>query len=600
MAIGIDQPVGPEEGSSSEPAPAIEWEGRLLSGLARVLLATVCVLLVAHWRPPLTVPLPELPADVARLLPPAERLHAMAAEAAWLLALALGAGIVGWWGVPGARSRWWLQPVRLALVIGIVVGLLLVRRSSPPGITLAAGAAVLTGWGFLLASCLQRGPGRGLGFLALTGLLVSGSVAIIAFKGTSAEPTVATMPTPTAADRERWRSMLDGARGQPQQEPVRVELTRDDLNLMAASWLAASDSQMATDFEFRDRAELRSRLTHPIHVPVLGDRFVNVTVQVEPAVADQQLSLELSRFKVGSLALPERLMRPASLAIASLLNDDADLRRSLQSVNSIAVANERVVVSADPQRATMAIASAFNGDHAAAPELTTRVRFYLSEMISRAAELPEGDERFLGLVRTAFEIARERSQPETAAVENQCALVALGIQLGDPRVRRLAGFPPEEKIPMFRYPFDRKVTVRERNDLARHFFVSAALRSVSSHELSFAIGLIKEQLDAADGGSGFSFADLAADAAGVQFAHIATSDKSAVRLQERLSEPFAVADLMPEVEGLPENLSQAEFAEQYGGLMDPRFLAMTVEIQRRLSACEILGVPAPKSAQPAR
>ena len=40
-----------------------------------------------------------------------------------------------------------------------------------------------------------------------------------------------------------------------------------------------------------------------------------------------------------------------------------------------------------------------------------------------------------------------------------------------------------------------------------------AVRSLATQEWSFAIGLIKEQLDAARGGSGFSFADLAADLA---------------------------------------------------------------------------------------
>lgn len=571
--------------------------GRALRWLARMLLATGCVLLIAAWRPLLTVQLPELPADIARLLPPRSRMQSIAAEAAWLLTLAAGVGFFGWWGMPGSRLPRWLQPARLVLVMGIVGALLIVRRGTPSGMTLAAGAAVLSAWAFVLGSCVQRGIGRGLGFLVLTGLLASGGAAVLVFKGTSAAPAVATMPIATAPDRERWKSMLDGARGQPQRGPVRVELTREDLNLMAASWLAARESRLAADFEFRNQSELRSRVTHPIRVPALGERYLNVTVQVEPAVAEQMLSLQLWRFKVGSLALPQQLMRPASRAIASLLNDDADLRRSLESIDSISVANERVVVHCDPQQTTMAIASALNRDSSATPAVTATVRVYLTEMIKRAADLPEGDERFVGLVRTAFAIARERSQPETAALENKCALAALGIQLGDPRVRRLAGFPPDEPIPMFRYPFDRNVTLRGRNDLARHFFVSAALRSLSSHELSFAIGLLKEQLDAADGGSGFSFADLAADAAGVQLAHVATSENAAAaRVQERFSEEFTVADVMPEVEGLPENLSQAEFVAEYGGLLDPRFLKMTVEIQRRLSACEILGVPAPKSA----
>jgi len=287
--------------------------------------------------------------------------------------------------------------------------------------------------------------------------------------------------------------------------------------------------------------------------------------------------------------LPPALHPPASAALSAVLNADPDLRRAITSFDSISAAQDRLVLICDPQRASLAIASALESDVEAAPELTATVRIYFSELVNRASQLPEGDERFLGLIRAAFEIARERSTPDTAAQENQAALIALGIQVGDPRVRRLAGFAPDETYPRFQYPFERKLTLRGRNDLARHFFVSGALRALSSRELSYAVGLIKEQLDAADGGSGFSFADLAADLSGVQLAQRATTDQaSAAALQSRLSEPFTVGDLMPEIDGLPENLTHDEFDAQFGALNDPRFLKMTVEIQQRTAKCSIL------------
>ena len=55
-----------------------------------------------------------------------------------------------------------------------------------------------------------------------------------------------------------------------------------------------------------------------------------------------------------------------------------------------------------------------------------------------------------------------------------------------------------------------------------------------------------------------------------------------------MAEPFTVDDVMPDVEGLPEGLTQDMFREQYGSLTDPRFAKMATEIQRRLKECAVL------------
>src|SRR5262245_19761065 len=57
-----------------------------------------------------------------------------------------------------------------------------------------------------------------------------------------------------------------------------------------------------------------------------------------------------------------------------------------------------------------------------------------------------------------------------------------------------------------------------RHDLCQHFTVSAALTAVGGAKAAEAAGLLKELLDAEPGGSGFSFADLAADLSGIAFA----------------------------------------------------------------------------------
>ena len=98
-------------------------------------------------------------------------------------------------------------------------------------------------------------------------------------------------------------------------------------------------------------------------------------------------------------------------------------------------------------------------------------------------------------------------------------------------------------------------TVHDRRDLAQHFAVSCALAVVvGSHGAEIA-GISKELSDAR-GGSGFSFADLAADFAGIRFADSVTESKVSLN---RLAECFTVADYLPPHTGLPEGLSWDKF-----------------------------------------
>ena len=113
--------------------------------------------------------------------------------------------------------------------------------------------------------------------------------------------------------------------------------------------------------------------------------------------------------------------------------------------------------------------------------------------------------------------------------------------------------------------------------------MSAALEVLSNVKASNAAGLLKEELDAVDGGSGFSFSDLMADRAGTQLGKMATaSQRSARRLQERLRKGLDVDDFFPPAADLPEGLTDAELQRQYGGVGGKRYEALLAEIDRRL------------------
>jgi hypothetical protein len=124
-------------------------------------------------------------------------------------------------------------------------------------------------------------------------------------------------------------------------------------------------------------------------------------------------------------------------------------------------------------------------------------------------------------------------------------------------------------------------TLHGRHDLAQHFFVSCALTAVLGARAADSAGLTKELLDAQDGGSGFSFADLSADLAGVRLAARLLDRPSRARA---LAKGFRVADYALPPRGLVEGLTTKEFEKRYGGVADPRFKKERDAILRRIEA----------------
>jgi hypothetical protein len=111
-------------------------------------------------------------------------------------------------------------------------------------------------------------------------------------------------------------------------------------------------------------------------------------------------------------------------------------------------------------------------------------------------------------------------------------------------------------------------TVHGRHDLAQHFGVSCSLAALLGLKAAEAAGLLKEVLDAEEGGSGFSFADLAADLSGVHFARRLLEKPARLAGVEK---GFTVAAVALSPKGLVEGLSSKEFEKRYGSIQDERF-----------------------------
>lgn len=188
------------------------------------------------------------------------------------------------------------------------------------------------------------------------------------------------------------------------------------------------------------------------------------------------------------------------------------------------------------------------------------------------------------LMSSYFTHVRDRSGFGDPVAENQAALLALAIYLGDLRFERLTG-PVRTGNLINHRPKSNTLTLNNRHDLLLHFIVSMGLKVVSDQGVAMAIGEFKELLDSNKGGSGFSFVDLGADRTGLMFAEMATgSEASARHLQNILAANPAEDLFFPKFTDLPENMSSAEFARRYGNVTDPRYIDVVAEIDRRIAA----------------
>ncbi len=217
-------------------------------------------------------------------------------------------------------------------------------------------------------------------------------------------------------------------------------------------------------------------------------------------------------------------------------------------------------------------------------DLDAAARATGNHLLASAEDIPAGDRGFDVLLRLAFAFAEDNSHGSDAAFPNRAAILALSVILGEERMADVVRRPIDlERMDEVR-ELRSRITLRGRNDLARHFWVSAGLTVVTDEGRAMTIGIGKELMDSTPGGSGFSFVDMMANRAGILFAGAATGDATAARgMQLRIRRGMTGEDLLPDFQGLPEGISDARFRTEFGGLGGEGTRNVNDEISRRLA-----------------
>jgi hypothetical protein len=122
-------------------------------------------------------------------------------------------------------------------------------------------------------------------------------------------------------------------------------------------------------------------------------------------------------------------------------------------------------------------------------------------------------------------------------------------------------------------------TLRKRPDWLLHFALSAALTAATNADTAELLGIAKEMQDAL-GDSGFSFADLAADDAGIAFASHLLAHPG--RLAD-VAESFRGESFLPAVGDLEEGLSMQALTKKYGEPGGEQFRAACRALRLRMN-----------------
>jgi hypothetical protein len=379
----------------------------------------------------------------------------------------------------------------------------------------------------------------------------------------------------THDDITRAKKILhEGAKVKPY-ELGKIELTETDLNL-AANYLLNRYWKSAVYIQLKNN-KLRFNVTVTLPENILG-KFLNVSFRLGNDSINELPGI--TKFKVGKLLLPAKL---AAWVIDGVIQNTA-LREyyilATQPIETVAIDQEKVTITYYSSAETWRQAREFLSESSTNPAQAVYQK-KLAEVV--ANHDPEWRLSLAELLQPMFQLAFNRSTLENAIEENRLVIFTVNDYVNRQQIPKLldvSGAKPAGK-PQYS-PF-----MYKRIDLAQHFIGAAALTASVNGKLAKVVGEQKELSDA-DGGSGFSFIDLAADKAGTRFGEIATSTpENARRIQKAMSGIRSYSEFMPDPRDLPEKMDAEEFRARFGAINSPEYQKISKEIDARIAALSI-------------
>ena len=399
--------------------------------------------------------------------------------------------------------------------------------------------------------------------------------AMLVFFGVSDKPDIAVVWTLTHKDITRAKKILhEGSKTKPDEIGI-IELTQADLNL-AANYLLNRYSKSAVEIEIKNNV-LRFAVTMTLPQNHLG-KYLNISFRLGNDKGSHLPSL--TKFKAGNLLLPARF---AAFVIKKIirytsLNDYFIL--ATHPIKYVKIEQQKITIIYYSSLETMIQARNFLTQSGDNPKLDIYQQ-KLAEVI--AQHDPAWRLSLADLLKPLFELAYQRSTLKNAIEENKIVIITINNYVNKKETKKLLPFPISKPTTEKRY----SAFLYKRIDLAQHFIASAALTASVNGQVAQVAGEEKELSDA-QGGSGFSFIDLAADKAGTRFGEMATSSpENARKIQKAMSEIKDYSDFMPDPRDLPEHMDEAEFKQRYQSVDSAAYEELSKQIDARIAGTPI-------------
>jgi hypothetical protein len=402
-------------------------------------------------------------------------------------------------------------------------------------------------------------------------LLGLGTVTTLFWFALSDTPRVTQSAVLSHEDIARARSILK--RHDPRRLPPGTRRTIE---------ISAQDLNLASDYLLQKIADGDARLSL-----TTGRLALQVTLRLPPLPARRYLNIEgtleapdgqptVSRLQIGRLPVPATLARVLVRKLLEYWYEPAQLDAAAGLIQDLRLLPDQLRLTylwtpglLDQARDTLLTSH----DRAA-------LAFYHGQLLQLQAQGIGREGSLVDLLQPLFAAARQRSRELDPVAENTALLTVLGTWASRRDTRKL--IPGSQRRPQ-RF----RLRLEGRADFAQHFLASAALAARGDSILSDAVGLFKEISDSGRG-SGFSFADIAADRAGTRFGELASrSAEDAARLQRRLAAGVAETDIMPPATDLPEQMDAQAFKARFSHVGSPAYERMMLEIERRIDTCSL-------------
>ena len=411
-----------------------------------------------------------------------------------------------------------------------------------------------------------------LKLVLIIAVAVSLAAASVLYLAIDLEPTIRRAAEITPFNIERAKQVLDQNDPRKLRTGTRRSITLNQQDLdVAANYLAHFYANGGARLILNSRkAELAASLRPP-QIPLIF--YFNVTAKLTGGSPIPQLDeLRVGRLVISGF-IADWLM---TQTMVQLLGKEA-VDAAVQTVKQVDLKQGQLTVvyewsSKLPETLRRA---AFTVDD------QERLRTY-QERLTLISNAPKDKNVSLAeLLVALFELAEVRSRQGNPVAENRAAILVLALHTNGKPLGTI--LPAANDWPR---PTNQKVTLNGRDDLSKHFIVSAALAAKAGGPFSDAVSVYKE-IEDSRGGSGFSFNDLAADRAGTRLGEYAANPALAQKLQRQVSAGVGEKDIMPKTEDLPQFMPEKEFLKRYGGVDAPEYKKMMADIDRLVAALPI-------------